>query len=198
MFESVKFYIIVSDKSFIIKKEKENLENKIDFTSFVPNVPFYHHLFDEDKNYMDNMKAVVKNLKIRNLTMIVPDDCIDLTVDKRILTEFFTLCGVRKIQIEAQCFFLNLENKRYVSLSKTARNMVLQYIVNGKSIAKKYYDKNYEDIKQISLDMKSIHTDCQYEYAPVYINNMNNNMDRFSDIGTLVSLNDITKNIMNC
>lgn len=45
--------------------------------------------------------------------------------------------------------------------------------------------------------MKSIHTDCQYEYVPVYINNMNNDMDRFSGIGNLVSLNDITKNIMN-
>lgn len=196
MFESAKFYIIVSDKSFIIKKEGENLENIIDFVSFVPNVPFYHHLFDEDKNYMKDMKEVVKNLKIRNLTIIVPDDCIDLTVDKRILTEFFTLCGIRKIQIEAQCFFLSLEDKRYISISKTTRNMVLQYIVNGKSIAKKYYDENYEDVKQISLDMKSIHTDCEYEYVPVYINNMNNNMDSFSNIGNLVSLNDIAKNIM--
>ncbi|WPC40177.1 hypothetical protein [Clostridium sp. JS66] len=196
MFESAKFYIIISDKSFIIKKEGENLENIIDFASFVPNVPFYHHLFDEDKNYMKDMKEVVKNLKIRNLTIIVPDDGIDLTVDKRILTEFFTLCGIRKIQIEAQCFFLSLEDKRYISFSKTTRNTVLQYIVNGKSIAKKYYDKNYEDVKQISLDMKSIHTDCEYEYVPVYINNMNNNMDSFSDIGNLVSLNDITKNIM--
>jgi hypothetical protein len=196
MFESAKFYIIVSNKSLIIKKENDALENIINFTSFVPNVPFYNHLFDEDKNYMEDMKSVVKKLKMRNVTIIVPDDSIDLTVDRRIFMEFFTLCGVRKVQVEAQCFFLSLNDKKYVSLSETTRNMVLQYIVNGKSIAKKYYDKNYEDIKQISLDIKSIHTDCQYEYIPVYINNMNNDMNKFGSIGKLIPLSDITRNIL--
>lgn len=197
MFASARFYIIVSHKGLIIKKESENSESTIDFPSFIPNVPFYYHFFDENKTYMEDMKSLIKRLKIRNATVIIPDDSIDIAVDKKIFTEFFMLCGVKKVQVKAQCFLLTLNNQKYISVSKTARNIVLQYIVDNKSIAKLYYDKNYTDIEQIALDMKNLHIDCQYESIPVYINNMNNDMDEFERIGSLVSLNDIATNIMN-
>lgn len=198
MFTSTRFYIIFRNNSLIIKKEGDNLENIIDFESFIPNVPFYYHFFDEDKPFIkDRIRLIVKEFKIRNTTIIVPDDSIDIEVDKRVLTEFFMLCGAKKIQVKSQGIFLSLDNKKYISFSRTTRTIVLQYIVNNKSIVKKYYDKNYTDMKQIALDAKNLHIDCEYENIPIYINNINNDMEKFNVIGTVVSLNDISTNIMN-
>ena len=197
MFATSKFYIIIGNKSLIIKKDRDDAETSIDFVSFIPNIPFYYHFFDADKAYIKDMTSLVKKLKMRNVMLIVPDDSIDLEIDIRLLTEFFLQCGVKKVQLKSQCFLLNLDRKKYISVSKTTRTIVLQYIVNNKSIAKKYYDKNYADIEQIGLDAKTLHTDCENENIPVYISNMNNDMENFKVIGDLVSLNDIILNTRN-
>ncbi|MGH4118005.1 hypothetical protein [Clostridium sp.] len=197
MFRTARSYIIVGHKSLVIKKEGDNSENIIDFESFVPNVPFYYHFFDEDKNYIKDMTSLIKKLSIRNATIIVPDDSVEIEVDRKIFTEFFLKCGVKKIQIKSQCFLLSLDNNKYISISKTTRTIVLQYIVNNKSIAKRYYDKNYTDMEQVALDINNIHVDCEYERVPIYINNINNDMEKFKIIGSLVSLNNIITNIMN-
>ncbi|WP_297429870.1 hypothetical protein [Clostridium sp.] len=197
MFKCARFYAIISNKSLIIKKENDDLESINDFESFIPNVPFYYHFFDKDKPNIEDIKSEIIKLRIKNLTIIVPDDAIDLEVDRRILTEFFLLRGIKKVQVKAQSAYLNLFNEKYISISRTTRTMVLQYIVNNKSIVKKYYDKNYTDVKEIALDVKNLHTACEYENPPIYINNINNDMEKFEVIGTLVSLNDIINNIMN-
>lgn len=190
MFTSARFYIIVGHKSLIIKKEGDESQSIIDFVSFIPNVPFYYHFFDEDKTYTKDMTSLIKKLKIRKATVIVPDDSIDLEVDKRMFIEFFRRCGVKKVEVQSQCFLLSLDNKKYISISRTTRTIVMQYIVNNESIAKKFYDKNYTDMKQIALDAKSLHTDCQYDVIPIYINNINNDMEKFRGVGTLISIND--------
>lgn len=197
MFAQEKFYIIVGHKSLIIKKEGDALENRMDYVSFIPNVPFYYHFFDEDKTYIKDMTSLVKKLKIRNAIIIAPDDSVDIEVDKKVLTEFFLQCRVKKVRVQPQCSLLCQDCKKYISISRTTRTMILQYIVNNKSIAKKYYDKNYTDMDKIASDIKSLHTDCEYESIPVYINNLNDDMEEFRAMGTLISLNDIIKNIMN-
>jgi len=197
MFSSARFFIVVCHKSLIIKKEGDESEHIIDFTSFIPNVPFYYHFFDEDKTYIKDMKSLIKKLNIKNAIVIVPDDSIDLEVDRRIFIEFFMHCGMKKVQVKSQCFLLSKDNKKYLSISRTTRAIVLQYIVNDKSIAKKYYDKNYTDIEQIALDAKNLHTDFEYDSIPIYINNINNDMEKFKVIGTLISFNDYITNTMN-
>lgn len=197
MFNSARFYIIIGLRSLIIKKEGENSENIIEFQSFIPNVPFYYHFFDEDKSYTEDLKGVIKELRIRNAAIIIQDDAIDIEVDKKVLTEFFMMCGVKKVQVKCQCFLLSLDSKKYISISRTSRVIVLRYITDNKSVVKKYYDKNYADIDQVKLDVKNLHADCYYESIPIFINNINKDMERFEDIGTLVSLKDIVTNIMN-
>lgn len=198
MFNSAKFYVIVSNSSFIIKKEGDDLESVIELESFIPNVPAYHHLFDKNKeNYLKDIKGQIKRLKIKNATIILPDDSLDLEVDKKILIEFFLQSGVKKVNVNFQCFLLNIDNKNYISISKTTRTLVIQYIVCNKSVAKKFYGKNYTDIEQIIVDMKNLHTDCTYNVMPVYVNNINNDMERFKVVGELIPLYDFTINIMN-
>jgi hypothetical protein len=193
MFASPKFYIIVSNNSFIIKKEGSNSENIIHLESFIPNVPAYHHLFDTDKKgYTEDITKQIKGLKIKNAAIICADDAIDIELDKKILTEYFLQSGVKKVEINPQCFFLNLESKKYIAISKTTRTIVMQYIAYKQSISKKYYDKAYDDLERIKSDMKYLHADCEYDMIPVFINNINNDMDSFKAIGNLVSQNDFT------
>jgi DNA mismatch repair ATPase MutS len=197
MFTSSKFYIIVRNNSFIIKREDDDLESVIELQTFIPHIPAYYHLFDEDKeNYIKDIKGEIKRLKIKNATIIFPDDSIDLEVDKRVLTEFFLQAGVKKIQVNFQCFFLSFD-KKYISVSKTARTLIMQYIAYNKSVSKRYYDKNYTDIEQIMIDIKKLHTECANNRIPVFINNINNDMEGFKAVGKLTSLYDITTNIMN-
>lgn len=195
MFTFDKFYIIVGNNSFIIKKEGEKLENIIGFQSIIPNIPFYHHLYDKDKTYVTDITNKIKRLKIKKVTIIIPDDSIDIEVDKRILIEYFMLCGAKKVNVNFQCFLLSLDTKNYISISKTTRTIVMQYIANNISLAKKYYEKDYTDMQQIALDMKYLHTDCEYGRMPVYINNINNDMDRFKAIGNMISIHDMINNL---
>lgn len=198
MFRKDKFYIVVGKDKLIIKKEGDNLENIIDFSSIthkVPNVPFYYYLFDEGKIEINNAKTEIKNLKIRNATIFLPDDCMELEVDKKILTEFFMLCGVKKIEIKFQGLFMSSEDKKYISIAKTSRAIALQYIVNEKLIAIKYLDNCNMDKEKIKLEVSNIHYECEYENIPIYINNINQDMEEFNDIGALISLKDIVNNI---
>jgi hypothetical protein len=198
MFKHAKFYVIVGNNSLIIKRENSDLEGVIELQSFIPNVPAYYHLFDEDKeDYIKDIRVQIKSYKIKNATIIFPDDSMNLETDQRILIEFFLQSGVKKVQASFQCFLLNLENKKYISISKTTRSIVMQYISYNKSIAIKYYDKNYDNIEQIKADMKNLHTDLTFNMMPVYINNINNDMERFIGVGKLVSLHDLTSNIIN-
>lgn len=198
MFGTAKCYAIVSNSSFIIKKEDDYAESVIELESFIPNVPAYHHLFDKDKEgYLKDIRSQIKSLKVKDVTIIMPDDSVDIEVDKRILIEFFLQSGVKKVQVNFQCFFLSLDNKKYIAVSRTARNLVVQYIAYNKSVAKKFYDKNYTDIKQIIIDTKNLHIDCTNDMMPVYVNNINNDMEGFMDIGKLVSLKDLSANIAN-
>jgi len=197
MFNSTIFHIIIGYDNLIIKKKGEQSQHLVEFTSFIPNVPFYYHFFDQDKTYTKDMKSLIKKLKIRNAIVIVPDDAIDIEVDRKIFTDFFMQCGVKKVQLKSQCFFLSSDNKKYISISRNTRNIVLQYIVNDKYIVKKYYDRNYADVKQIALDTKRLHADCEYDSIPIYINNINNDMDEFMSIGILVNLDNYIANIEN-
>ncbi len=95
------------------------------------------------------------------------------------------------------CQFLHLskDDKNYIALSKTVRTLVLHFVKEGKSLAEKFYDKNFDDIEQIKTDIQRLHIECEYGYTPVYINNVNNNMDFFCNLGNLVSAGEIINNL---
>ncbi len=197
MFASAKFYIVVANDSFIIKREGTDLDNIIECQSFIPNVPFYYHLFNQDKkDYIEDITKHIKMLKIKNATIIFPDESIDIEVDKRMLIEFFLQLGVKKVQESFQCFYLNLDIKKYISVSRTARVIVIQCIEHNKVMSKKYYEKGFADIDKILLDIKHLHADSEYAPIPVYINNINSGMEEFKGIGSLVHLYDLVNNVM--
>ncbi|MCD7872232.1 MAG: hypothetical protein LUG21_02815, partial [Clostridiales bacterium] len=75
----------------------------------------------------------------------------------------------------------------YISISKSSRNIVLQYIKNNEIQASRFYDKNEYSPEIIMEDSKRLHIDIEYEKTPVFINNFNLNMDDFFDMGTVIT-----------
>ena len=100
MFKSNKFYIIVMNDGFIIVNGLCSSKNTVDFKPLIPNIPFYHHLFDEQRENIKDIKEMNKKIKIKDVTIVLPDDTIDVEVDKRMINEFFLQCGAKKSQLD--------------------------------------------------------------------------------------------------
>lgn len=193
-----KFYIVVGNSSFFIRRQDSDIRTEIHLETFAPYIPPYHHLFDENKcAYLLDITSQIKKLKIKNATIILPDDVVDVAVERKMLTGFFSENGVSKIQVNHQCFLLNLDNKKYISISKTSRTIVMHYIAYREALATRYYDIGNTNIEEITQDLKNIHIQCKCNDVPVFINNIDENMDEYSSLGTLVSLDDIFTNAMN-
>ena len=90
---------------------------------------------------------------------------------------------------------LSKAHTRYISLSRSNRNIILQYVNNNEVLAEKQYDTNSFDPKQIKEDAKRLHIDVEYSGAPIYINNFNMNMDDFLDMGQVVTTKDFLDKI---
>lgn len=168
------------------------------FRSFVmpgieslPNIPFYHSFADKISECQHYFKEFMKKIYGKKysksiLAIVVPDDTTRL--ESIFIKEFFLHSGACKAVAQTTMGqALNKYCSKYISISKTNRNIVLQYICNNEVKARRLYNTDYEDIKKIFEDTKRIHIDTQYENMPVFINNFNMNMEAFSEIGEMIT-----------
>ena len=142
-----------------------------------PNIPFYHAFA---KNIYPNKTS--KNI----LAIVVPDDTS--TLESIFINEFFLNSGACKAVAQITMGqALQKDIQAYISISKSSRNIVLQYIKNNEIQACRYYDCNNYDSQQIIEDAKRLHIDIEYEKTPVFVNNFNLNMDDFFDMGEVIT-----------
>ena len=92
---------------------------------------------------------------------------------------------------------LQKDENKYVSISKSSRNIVLEYVRNHESVVTKYYDMTTADPNVIMADAAKLHIDLEYESVPVFINNFNMNMDDFLDMGQVITTKDFLDKIAN-
>ena len=92
---------------------------------------------------------------------------------------------------------LSKSHTRYISISRSHRNIVLQYIANGEILAQRLYDTDNYEPSQIIEDAKRIHIDVEYSGVPIFINNFNMNMDDFADFGYVITTKDFLDKIAN-
>lgn len=164
-----------------------------------PNIPFYHQFASkiaEDQHYF---KEFVKSIYGKKLTkyvlaIIVPDDTSAL--ESIFINEFFVNSGACKAVAQMTMGqALSKDYTRYISVSKSARNVILQYISNNEIRAVKMYDETNNDAKIIKEDAKRLHIDVEYSGVPVFVNNINMNMDDFFDMGTVITPKDFMDKI---
>ncbi len=163
------------------------------------NIPFYHQFAAKIaesqrhfKNFINSIYGKKYNKNI--LAIITPDDTSPL--EGIFIKEFFLNSGACKgVAQMTMGQALSKTDAKYISVSRSSRNIILQYINNNEVRAKKYYDVDEYDVATIREDAKRIHIDVEYTDVPIYINNFNLNMDDFAALGTVISTKEFMEKI---
>ena len=177
------YFLAVGKNNFYIrypdgKEDTIFLEN----VKLNPNVPFFHYIADPNTVKKEiKVKATLFNRK--NFYVLIQDDSSE--ADKKIFFEYCRAIGAMQVSLISQnAIFIHEEIYDYIAISKTIRCIVISYL--GKHGKKEIYlDKDAtidEIIKKVNIIKSDIGEDLQ-----VYINNIDNDMDEFKEIGKLVS-----------
>jgi hypothetical protein len=167
--------------------------------STVPNVPFYHQFAEKIAEGQYYFKEFMRGIYGNKLTkyifgIIVPDDTSKL--ESIFLNEFFVNSGACKAVAQMpMALALSKEDESYISISKSMRNVILEYVRNHETVVRKLYDINTFEVDRVIEDAGVIHIDVEYKDVPIYINNFENNMSEFADYGTVISTKDFMEKI---
>lgn len=167
-----------------------------------PNIPFYHAYAKEiaktQRLFKDFVKSNCPGKASKNiLAIIVPDDTSPL--ESIFINEFFLNSGACKAVAQMTMGqALSKDIPAYVSISKSSRNIVLQYIKNNEILAARYYDCNRFDAGRIKSEAEKLHIDIEYNKTPVFVNNFNLNMDEFFDMGEVITPKEFMDKIAAC
>ncbi len=185
--------MIITNKNILLKDKDSDKFIPFDMPNVesIMNIPFYHqfaeHLAESQlafKNFVKDLygKKFHKNI----LAIIIPDDTSAL--ESIFINEFFVNSDACKAVAQMTMGqALSKDDERYISLSKSSRNITLQYIFNNEVRARRFYDLNDYNTKKIIDDAKRLHIDVEYEDVPVYINNFNMDMDDFLEFGEVIT-----------
>lgn len=188
-----KIVVIVCKNNLIIKKPESDLF-KIPFNieNQIPNTSFYHYFFEDSSDYSKIIANNLGKLRFDKLSILIPDDT--LATDRRIIQEFFMLsCATKTPNVIPQCSLLSVIDKNYISISRSYRCFAIWYIKNNIPVASKFLDKNILDISLIKQNIRTLHADCEYNNFPIYINNIDEDMSYFNELGQLISLHELLK-----
>ncbi len=185
--------MIITNSNILIKNKESD--------EFIPfnmpgieetmNIPFYHNFASNLGDSQLAFKKFIRDLYGKKLgrnifAIIIPDDTSPL--ESIFINEFFVNSGACKAVAQMTMGqALSKEHQRYISISKSSRNITLQYINNNEVRARRLYDVNEYDVNKIIEDAKRIHIDIEYEECPVFVNNFQMNMDEFFEMGTVVT-----------
>ena len=184
--------IITNTNILVFDREAEEYKSfSLPGVTTQPNIPFYHafakKIAESQHYFKEFIKSVYSGKSSRNiLAVIVPDDTSAL--ESIFINEFFLNCGACKAVAQMTMGqSLSKDINAYISVSKSSRNIVLQYIKNNEVKSSRYYDCNDYDAEQIKSDSQRLHIDIEYEKTPIFVNNFNLNMDDFFDMGEVIT-----------
>ncbi len=185
--------MIITNSNILIKN-KENDEFKtfsMPSVNPVSNIPFYHQFAEKIAQGQYYFKEFMKNIYGNKLSkyifaIIVPDDTSRL--ESIFINEFFVNSGACKAVAQTtMAQALSKTDDSYISVSKSTRNVILEYVKNRQVLVSKIYDAVSCDPEQVARDAKKLHIDIEYKDVRVYVNNFNLNMDEFMDMGEVIT-----------
>lgn len=185
--------MIITNRNILVW-DRENEEFKtfnMPALTSVPNIPFYHQFAEKIAEGQYYFKEFMRGIYGKKLSkyifaIIVPDDTSKL--ESIFINEFFVNSETCKAVAQMpMALAISKNDDSYISVSKSSRNVVLEYIRNHETVVSKMYDASTCNPKKIAEDAKILHIDLEYKDVPVYVNNFNMNMEDFSDMGTVIS-----------
>lgn len=193
---------IIITNEYILIKDKDTPAFKsfsVPGTEHKSNIPFYHEFAKKIAECQYYFKQAIidvygKKTNKNILAIITPDDTSAL--ESIFINEFFLNSGACKAVAQTtMAQVLSKEHKKYISISKSNRNVVLEYINNNEIKAAKFYDCNNYNPQKIADDAKILHIDVEYNDVPTFINNLNMNMNDFENFGTMLGPKEILDKI---
>lgn len=168
--------------------------------SNIPNIPFYHQFAEKIAEGQYYFKEFMKGIYGKKLTkyifaIVVPDDTSKL--ESIFINEFFVNSGACKAVAQIPMALALSKEESYISISKSTRNVILEYVRNQETVVRKMYDINTYSPQKVINDASVIHIDVEYRDVPVYINNFENNMLDFREYGTVISAKEFMEKISN-
>lgn len=193
--------MIITNKDILVKDRDTD-----EFKTFqmpgietVPNIPFYHMFAQKISECQYYFKEFIRKIYGKKLSkyvfaVITPDDTTPL--ESIFINEFFLNSDTCKAVAQMTMGqALSKTDSKYISVSKSSRNIVLQYINNNEIRARKMYDCNDYDVNRIMEDAKRLHIDIEYSGVHIFVNNFNMNMDEFSEMGIVITPKDFMDKI---
>ncbi|MBE6719827.1 MAG: hypothetical protein E7571_04105 [Ruminococcaceae bacterium] len=193
--------MVITNDTILVKEKEGDRFIAFNMPGISPevNIPFYHEFAKRIAECQYNFKEFIKKEYGKKLTkyilaIIIPDDTSAL--ERIFINEFFVNSGACKaVALMNMGQALSKTHTKYISVSKTKRNVVLQYINNNEVTVSKLYDCSNYNVKQIYEDAKRLHIDIEYTGVPVFVNNINMNMDDFFELGEVISPKDFLDKI---
>lgn len=185
--------IIITDNCILVKDKDTDQFKTFIMPSIesVDTIPFYHQFAKKISECQYYFKEFVKGIYGKKVTkyviaIIVPDDTSPL--ESIFIKEFFLNSGACKAVAQMTMGqAISKEHTKYITISKSTRNVILKYINNQEVLAQKLYPISDYDPKVVIEDAKRLHIDVEYSGMPIFVNNINVNMDDFMEAGTVVS-----------
>ena len=185
--------MIITNDTILVKEKEGDKFLSFEMPGIEPevNIPFYHEFAKRISECQYYFKEFIKNEYGKKYSknvfaIIIPDDTSAL--ESIFINEFFLNSGACKAVAKMTMGqAISKNHNRYITISKTQRNVVLQYINNDDIMAQKLYDFSDYNVKQIFEDAKRLHIDVEYSGVPIFVNNINMNMDDFFDLGEVIS-----------
>ncbi len=195
--------MIVTNNNILVKDKDSDGFKPFNMPSLnpVPNIPFYHEFAEkiaESQHYFKEFmkENYGKKLSKYILAIIVPDDTTKL--ESIFINEFFVNSGACKAVAQMpMALAVSKDDEKYITVSKSQRSVVLEYVRNHETVVKKNYDLKAYDPKQVMADAALLHIDVEYNDVPIYVNNFNSNMDDFFEMGEIISPKQFMNKISN-
>lgn len=195
--------IIITNERILVKEKEAEKFIPFDMPGIEaePNIPFYHKFAGKISECQYHFKSFIreeygKKASKYVIAIIVPDDTTAL--EHIFINEFFLHSDVCKAVAQITMGqVLSNEHSKYISISRSCRNIILQYINNNEILAQRQYDTNDYDANQIFEDAKRLHIDVEYANVPVFVNNFNLNMDEFLEMGQEITMKAFLDKIAN-
>ncbi|MEL7567723.1 MAG: hypothetical protein AAGU27_22990 [Dehalobacterium sp.] len=195
-------FLILRDNSFICKKTDDSRSFVFKFNDIknMPNVPFYHQIWNDSAKYIKLYKNFYKNEVMYNSIIssflkyhayvAIPDDALE--VDRKIVIEFLLQCGSKSVRVTPECMLIGRHDDAYIVLSRTSRMIVLSYVLDGKVAHQQYLERNDYSVEELKSYISMLLNNRELGKIPVYLNG--EKMDQYSGLGFFVEPESILEN----
>ena len=188
------FMLLCNDKIIFRDIEGRQCEMTISGINRVPDAPVYDYLFESGAEINFSGELEIKQ-HFRRIAVycLIPDDIN--AIEKKAVEEYCVMkLQAKDVTLINQCDLLDTENYSGIAVSKTGKSIAVVCSIRLKKIKNiVYIDKN-SDTEAVKKAISEAIGENRFEDMDVCLNNCNEDMNEFRELGKLVDSKTILEN----